>query len=135
MSFGVRMKEAPTAVIVFAHGSAVPEANQEIVRLAREVSRRAQCPAGCAFLELAQPDFPAAVAEAVAAGARRIVVVPYFLTMGVHVLRDLPRLIAEQQALFPEVELRVGQSLEGYPGMTQVILDRVQEVLKSSDKG
>ena len=75
------------------------------------------------------------MAEAVAAGARRIVVVPYFLTMGVHVLRDLPRLIAEQQALFPEVELRVGQSLEGYPGMTQVILDRVQEVLKSSDKG
>jgi len=75
---------------------------------------------------------PAAVAEFVVAGARRIVVIPYFLTMGTHMRRDLPRLIAEQQARFPEVDLRAGQSLEGYPGMAQVLLDRVEEALKSS---
>ena len=123
------MSEPSTAIIVFAHGSAVPEANGEVVRLAEEVARRAQCPARAAFLELAQPDLAAAVAEAVAAGARRIVVVPYFLTMGVHVRRDLPRLIAEQQARFPGVELRAGQSLEGYPGMADALLDRAREAL------
>ncbi|MGH9786475.1 MAG: sirohydrochlorin chelatase [Terriglobia bacterium] len=125
------MNELPTAIIVFAHGSAVPEANEEVARLAQEVSRRAQCPARCAFLEVAQPDLPAAVADFVAAGARRIVVIPYFLTMGVHVRRDLPRLIAEQQARFPEVDLRAGESLEGYPGMAQALLDRVEQALKS----
>ena len=127
------MTAASTAIIVFAHGSAVPEANEEVSRLAREVARRAGCPAGSAFLEQAQPDLAAAVAEAVRSGARRIVVVPYFLTMGVHVRRDLPRLIAEQQARFPDVDLRAGESLEGYPGMAQALLDRVQEALKSSD--
>jgi len=125
--------ENPTAIIVFAHGSAVPEANAEVARLAGEVSRRARCWARSAFLELAQPDLAAAVAEAVAAGALRIVVVPYFLTMGVHVRRDLPRLIAEQQARFPDVDLRAGQSLEGYPGMAEVILGRAEEALKNSD--
>ena len=131
---GVEMNRDATAIIVFAHGSAVPEANREVGRLAEEVSRQAQCPARPAFLELAQPDLPAAVAEAVAAGARRIVVIPYFLTMGVHVRRDLPRLIAEQQARFPEADIRAAQSLEGYPGMAQALLDRVQEALKSSDE-
>ena len=127
------MPEPSTTIIVFAHGSAVPEANGEVARLAEEVSRRAQCPARSAFLELAQPDLAAAVAESVAAGARRIVVVPYFLTMGVHVRRDLPRLLAEQQARFPGVDLRAGQSLEGYPGMADALLDRVEEALKESD--
>ncbi len=126
------MPEPSTAIIVFAHGSAVPEANREVTRLAEEVSRHAQCPARSAFLELAQPDLAAAVAESVSAGARRIVVIPYFLTMGVHVRRDLPRLIAEQQARFPEVDLRAGQSLEGYPGMADVLLHRAREALQDS---
>ena len=129
----MNMPEPSTAIIVLAHGSTVPEANEEVARLAAEVSRRAQCPARCAFLEQAQPDLPAAVAEAVAAGARRIVVIPYFLTMGVHMRRDLPRLIAEQQARFPAVDFRAGQSLEGYPGMAQALLDRVEEALKGSE--
>jgi len=127
------MTDPSTTVILWAHGSAVPEANEEVARLAAEVTRRAQCPARCAFLEQAQPDLPAAVAEAVAAGARRIVVIPYFLTMGVHMRRDLPRLIAEQQARFPAVDFRAGQSLEGYPGMAQALLDRVEEALKGSE--
>ena len=129
------MSEPSTAIIVFAHGSAVPEANGEVARLAEEVARRAQCPARSAFLEMAQPDLAAAVAECVAAGARRIVVVPYFLTMGVHVRRDLPRLIAEQQARFPGLDLRAGQSLEGYPGMAEALLDRAQEALKTVNSG
>ena len=128
------MNGVSTAIIVFAHGSAVPEANREVARLAEEVSRQAQCPARYAFLELAQPNLPTAVAEAVAAGARRIVVIPYFLTMGVHVRQDLPRLLAEQQSRFPEVDIRAAQSLEGYPGMARAILDRVQQVLNGSDQ-
>ena len=127
------MDGVSTAIIVFAHGSAVPEANREVARLAEEVSRQAQCPAQSAFLELAQPDLPTAVAEAVAAEARRIVVIPYFLTMGVHVRRDLPRLLAEQQARFPQVDIRAAPSLEGYPGMAQALLDRVEEALKGSE--
>ena len=117
------------AIIVFAHGSLVEEANREIARLAEEVSRRAQCPASCAFLEAAQPDLATAVARAVGLGVRRIVVVPYFLTMGVHVRQDLPRLIQQQRIRFPKVEILVGQSLEGLPRMAELILDRVQEAL------
>ena len=123
------MTSPTTAIIVFAHGSPVAEANQEIARLAEEVSRRAQCPADCAFLEVAQPDLATAVARAVGMGAERIVVVPYFLTMGVHVREDLPRLIEQQKALFPQLEILVGQSLEGLPHMAEMILKRVQEAL------
>src|SRR5437879_1488705 len=98
------MERKSTAIILFAHGSAVAEANRQVGLLAEEVSRLARRPAGCAFLEMAQPDLPAAVARAADSGAQRIVVIPYFLTMGVHVRNDLPRLIEQQRALFPGVE-------------------------------
>lgn len=119
---------APTTIILFAHGSAVPEANRAIADLAQEVSRRARCPAGCAFLEIEQPDLPVAVAQAVRAGAGRIVIIPYFLTLGVHMRQDLPRLVEQQRQRFPGTEILVGQSLDNHPRMVEVILDRVQEV-------
>ena len=128
------MSEPATAILVFAHGSAVEEANREVARLAEEVARQAQCPARCAFLELAQPDLRAAVTELVSAGARRIIVIPYFLTMGVHMRRDLPRLIEEQRARFPGVEIRAGHSLEGSPAMVHAVLERAQETLNCSDE-
>ena len=125
------MDGCPTSIILFAHGSAVREANRQVACLAEEVSTLAHCPVDCAFLEQAPPDLPAAVARAVERGARRIVVIPYFLTMGVHVRNDLPRLIDRQRNLFPGVEILVGQSLGDYPGMAQLILDRVRELLPS----
>ena len=125
----IPMAEKSTAIILFAHGSAVPEANRQVALLAEEVSRLAGSPAACAFLEMAQPDLPTALAQAAGAGAQRIVVVPYFLTMGVHVCRDLPELVERQRTLLPEVEIVVGQSLEGYSGMAELIVNRLKEIL------
>ena len=44
---------------------------------------------------LGQPDLTGATALLIARGAKRIVVIPYFLTLGTHMQRDLPRLARE----------------------------------------
>ena len=120
-----------TAIILFAHGSTVLEANQGVSRLAEELSRKAGLPATCAFLELAQPDLAAAIAGYASQGMKRIIIVPYFLSMGVHVREDMPRLVAEQRVRFPNIEILVAQSLESHPGMIDLLLSRIQEVLPS----
>ncbi len=124
-----------TTVILFAHGSPVPEANQGIAALARRVEE--SMPGGVvlpAFLDSAQPDLGAAVAEAVRRGASRLVVMPYFLTVGLHLRRDLPLLIAEQRARFPQVEILVSESLEGYAGMAEAVVGRVREALNGTER-
>jgi sirohydrochlorin ferrochelatase len=128
------MASNSTAIVLFAHGSSVPEANTSVALLAEEVSREAQRPVLCAFLELAQPDLEAAVERAVGAGARRVIVVPYFLTLGLHAGRDLPRLIEQQRRRFPNVEITAARSLEGSPGLAQLIIQRVRDVLPSEEK-
>ena len=124
-----------TAVILFAHGSPVPEANQGIAELASRVQE--DMPGAVvlpAFLDSTQPDLGATVAEAVGRGASRLVVMPYFLTVGLHLRRDLPRLIAEQRVRFPQVEILVSESLEGYAGMAGAVADRVREALNGAEE-
>jgi sirohydrochlorin ferrochelatase len=123
-------KDNATGILLFAHGSSVEEANRAVHELARQIE--AQGPYGyarAAFLERAQPDLGEAVRQAVAAGRQRLIVIPYFLTMGVHLQRDLPNFISALKQKYPEVMIEAGQSLEGHPLMASIILGRVQEVL------
>lgn len=84
----------PDAIVVFAHGARDPEWARPIERLAGMIGARLPgVQVRCAYLELMQPDLATAVAELVAAGARRIRVAPAFLAAGGHVKRDLPLLV------------------------------------------
>jgi sirohydrochlorin ferrochelatase len=83
-----------------------------------------------AFLDGGQPDLPGGVMEAAHAGIERLIIIPYFLTVGLHLRRDLPKLIAAAQRKHPNFEIAVGQSLEGHPLMPSLILSRVQEALR-----
>ncbi|MGH9378066.1 MAG: sirohydrochlorin chelatase [Terriglobia bacterium] len=116
-----------TGILLFAHGSRVEEANEGVRSLAQQV----QQPGGfsyvrAAFLEMAEPDLRRAIAEAVAAGLDRIIVVPYFLTMGIHLRRDLPGLLARERASHPGVEFRVTEPLQGHPLLPTLLLDRIR---------
>lgn len=121
---------AATGIVLFGHGSRVEDANQGVRDLARQVQNAGPYHhVRAAFLELAQPDLNAAVAEAVAAGLQRVVVIPYFLTEGIHLRRDLPNLLEPLKQKYPRLAIDVGQSLEGHPLMASIILGRVQEII------
>lgn len=122
-----------TGIILFAHGSSVAEANQSVHELAERVARAG--PYGyvrAAFLELAEPGLAEALAAASEAGLRRVIVIPYFLTMGIHLQRDLPRLVEPLRERFPRLEIEVAPSLDGHPQMPALILSLVREALRET---
>jgi sirohydrochlorin ferrochelatase len=126
-------RDQATGIILFAHGSRVEEANQSVHQLAQKVEEVGPYAyVRAAFLELGHPDLPKAIREAADAGLRRVIVVPYFLTMGIHLRRDLPKLVQAAKQNHPDFELEVGHSLEGHPLMPALILSRVQEALDGS---
>lgn len=122
-----------TAILLFAHGSSVEEANRGVHELARQVQALgAYAYVRAAFLELAHPDLAEAIEYAVGAGLRRVIIVPYFLTLGIHLRRDLPSLVAPLRVKYPQLAIDVGQSLEGHPLVTSIILERVREVVEAT---
>jgi sirohydrochlorin ferrochelatase len=117
-----------SALIVFAHGSRVAEANQAVERVARLAAEKAGFALWQeAFLELAEPDLNTAVQKLRERGARRIVVTPYFLVMGVHLQKDLPKLLEEAAAHAPGVALVCTPPLDGHPALVEILSERARQ--------
>jgi sirohydrochlorin ferrochelatase len=113
--------------VVFAHGSRVESANEAVRDTAARLARAGGFEhVEAAFLELGTPDLNGAVARLAARGVRRIVVLPYFLTLGLHLERDLPRLLDQASEAYPELEISMTPPLDGHEGLVNVLLDRAR---------
>ena len=72
-------------------------------------------------------DLADAVGALVARGATRIVVIPYFLTLGIHLQRDLPRIADELRRIYPGVSIDIAEPLDGHPALLEILIDRWKE--------
>ncbi len=119
-----------TGIIIFAHGSRVHSAN-EAVRAVTEAAARAGNlgRVEVAFLEPHHPTLGETVARLVGAGVTRVVVVPYFLTLGLHLRRDLPGIVEQLSSVHKNVQIRVAPPLDGHPGLADILVDRAREAL------
>src|SRR5690242_19153466 len=88
--------------------------------------------AEAAFLEGGTPDLSAAVAALAERGARRVIVLPYFLTLGLRLQRDLPKLVEQAGTAHPEVRLEVAPPLDGHPALVTILLDRAAAAMGGS---
>jgi sirohydrochlorin ferrochelatase len=117
-----------SALVLVDHGSREAAANAVVEDVAEALrGRLADRIVEVAHLELAEPGLAEAISRCVARGARRIVVQPFFLAPGRHSARDVPRIVAEQQARHPQVTIAVAQPLGAHPGLVDAVLARVSE--------
>jgi len=118
-----------TGIIIFAHGSRIESANEAVRAVAGELARSSDATVLAAFLELGDPDLETAASRLVNQGASRVVIVPYFLTLGLHMERDLPRITERISLAHKGLEVRVAPPLDGHPALLQILRDRAQEAL------
>jgi sirohydrochlorin ferrochelatase len=125
------MAEVSTALLLIAHGSRESAANDDLRQLADEL--RATGRYGevvAAFLELAEPDIDAGGAACVTAGAGKVALVPYFLSAGVHVRRDLTAARDRLAAKFAGIEFGLAEPLGPHPLLTRIVIERAEAVSK-----
>jgi sirohydrochlorin ferrochelatase len=117
------------ALLLIAHGSRRAEANADLEFVAAAMRERGAfgC-VRCAYLELTQPTIPEGGEACVAAGATRVVMLPYFLSPGVHVREDLIEFRSELTAKFPEVEFVLAEPLGRHPLLLDIVEQRAGEV-------
>ncbi len=114
-----------TALLVVGRGSSDPDANSDLCKVARLVWEGRQTRiAEVAFIGVTQPDVPEGLRRCAALGARRIVVLPYFLFTGVLIprLRSIAAAFAEAH---PGLSVRVAPYLGPHPGLVQALIERV----------
>ena len=113
---------------MFGHGSSLESANDAVRAMAAELQVRQGYEAvQTAFLEGGQPDLRGAIDHLAAQGVEHVIVIPYFLTLGMHLQRDLPRLLEEIRGVHPGLVIRVTPPLDGHPALIDALLGRARE--------
>jgi len=118
------------ALLLIAHGSRRESSNEEIRALTAQIRA-----AGWgfdlvehAFLEMAEPDIAQGGGQLAAAGATEIVVLPYFLAAGKHLLTDIPGEVARLQARHPAVRFTLAPHLGAAANMLRLIHEHLEVV-------
>jgi sirohydrochlorin ferrochelatase len=116
-------------VLLIAHGSRQPSANDDLHDLARRLGATGTYPiVEPCFLELALPDIPTGGDRCVLRGATRVLMVPYFLSAGVHLERDLAQARDHLGRRHPGVEFRLGPPLGPHPLLDQLVAERIRDL-------
>jgi sirohydrochlorin ferrochelatase len=120
-----------TGIVLFAHGSTVEDANDACRAVTDALARREGYEVtATAFLDCAAPALSAAIEDVVARGATSVIVVPYFLTLGIHLQRDLPQLIEQIRSVHPGLRVEVTEPLDGHPALVDIVAERARDALK-----
>ncbi len=118
-----------TAVLLIAHGSRHAPANDDLHRMVATIAEQGEYRiVEPAFLELAEPNIAVSGDRCVSRGATRVLMVPYFLSSGVHLLRDLTAARDELKQRHQAVEFRLGPPLGPDPLLEKLVADRVRQL-------
>ena len=97
-------------LMLVAHGSRREESNLEIESLAQKISLykvkefEVVMPA---FLEFAKPSITAAIDNCTVIGATKVTILPYFLSAGVHIAKDIPSEVEKGAQKNPNLNIEI----------------------------
>jgi sirohydrochlorin ferrochelatase len=117
------------AIILFGHGSRIPGAGEGM----EQVAQRMRDKLGPGIIDICYmsrlgPHFPEVFESCVARGATKVIVMPYFLHSGLHLIEDIPDLLRDKASKYPHVKLVLGKNL----GFDECIVDLVIKRLDES---
>jgi sirohydrochlorin ferrochelatase len=110
------------ALILVAHGSRREQSNHEVVELAEKFGKKCSGQYQivlAAYLELSQPLIPQGIEKCIQKGASSIIVLPYFLNSGRHVIEDIPNIVNDTMEHHPDVDIKIAPHL----GASELMID------------
>jgi sirohydrochlorin cobaltochelatase len=123
---GAMIEGAFDAVVLIAHGARDSRWTEPFFAMRSLLAERlAPKMVRLSFMEFSPPPFDEVVAEVHRGGARRILVVPIFLSGGGHVANDIPKLVEAERSRYPEVTFLTAGALGEEPEVATGMLDAV----------
>lgn len=122
------------AVLVIGRGSSDADANSDIYKMSRLFWERYKARwVETAFMGVTYPLYDEGVERCLKLGAKRIVLLPYFLFTGVLIKRMSEQLEKFRQQ-YPEAQFELAEYFGFHPLLKKVIKDRIEEALHGEVK-
>ena len=123
------------AVVLVGAGTSDPLANADLYRAARLLwERRRSEPVEVAFVSLTEPRLDEVVRRCIVLGARRLVVVPYFLNTGV-LSRRIETQLADCRQQYQPLETTLTPEMGLHPRLLDLLAERARAALAAPRTG
>ncbi|MBV9849976.1 MAG: CbiX/SirB N-terminal domain-containing protein, partial [Armatimonadetes bacterium] len=118
------------ALILFSHGSLLCGAGEALDAHAARLRAGGRWPVvEVGYMNYSEPTFDEAIARCQAAGATRIIVLPFFLVPGYFVTQSLPEHIARAHVGYPDVTFLVAEAIGFDPRLADAVIDAARHQL------
>lgn len=115
-------------LVIAAHGSRKKESAMEVAALTGKLGKLAKPEFDRVvhgFLQFSDPLLPGVIEAAVEDGADTVVVFPFFISAGSHIMTDIPDLVTGLAEKYPAVDFRITRHLGTVDGIEDIILTEV----------
>jgi sirohydrochlorin ferrochelatase len=118
-------------LLLVAHGSRREESNLEGEALSKTMIKYNAndfdkiMPA---FLEFASPSIPEAIKKCSEIGASNVTVLPYFLSAGVHINRDIPGEVKDASEGFPNLNITISNYFGSRDEIAELLMKTALDV-------
>ncbi len=119
------------ALLLVAHGSRRKQSNDEVILLAERLKNNCAQQyniVNAAFLELAEVLIPDGIEQCVSEGASSIIILPYFLNSGRHVVEDIPNIVNSCMPQYPDTMISLAPHLGASPLMMDLLISSADTV-------
>ncbi len=116
------------AVLLVGHGSKVEGSSEAMNRVIDDLRNRLPSTFFLtALLELESPNIPDGIELCIKQGAEEVIVVPYFVQTGRHVVKDIPNIIHEAKIRHSSITISLAEYLGFDQRIVSLVEDRIEE--------
>jgi len=116
------------AVILMGHGSRVPGAGEGMEKVAQWLKeKRPEAMIETCYMSELGPHLPEILEKCVRNGANKIIVMPYFLHLGIHLREDIPAMMGTEAKKYPGLTLILGRYLGFDESLANLVGKRLDE--------
>jgi precorrin isomerase len=120
------------AILLLGHGSRIPGASKDMETVVTRMKEKyGYQKVEIGFMSGLGPHLSEVIGRFMDQGAKRVIVIPYFLHLGAHLLQDIPKMIQTETQKFPQIQLILGRGLGFDESLVDLVHRNIQETKRA----
>ncbi len=135
VGFNPDEKHEDTAILLIARGGSDPYANGDFYKITRLLWEKLDVPiVESAFMGVTTPTVEQGIERCIRLGAKKIVMLPYFLFTGV-LMERMAKMVQQFTEQYEDVDFLLANYFGYHPNLKKVLLERMEQALDGTSTG